>query len=87
VLYYKQAEGKGPTEPKGAEIMTRKELEIFVASGTASHKSRMEHEKREAIKAINDGMFAIAAMHITHAEGHKQAIEELSFLLETMEVE
>lgn len=87
MLYYKQAEGKGPTEIEGSRHMTRKELEIFVASGTASHRSRMEYEKREAIKAINDGMFAVAAMHITHAEGHKQAIEELSFLLETMEVE
>lgn len=63
--------------------MTAKEIQTSIDS----YKERMRYERQRAHAAIDSNEFTIAAMAVAQANAYKGAIDELEFMLESMEVE
>lgn len=63
--------------------MTAKEIQKNIDY----HKAMLDHESKRATELIIGEEFTVAAMALARAAEHKGALEELQFLLESMEVE
>ena len=61
--------------------------ERLIRTSIASYEQRLKYEEERVINAITEHDHSIAAMAITEAAKLKGAIEELEFLLDSMEVE
>lgn len=61
--------------------------ERLIRTSIASYEQRLKYEKQRAQIAITDNEMTVAAMAVAEACKLKGAIEELEFLLDSMEVE
>lgn len=57
----------------------------FIEISIKSYKQRMEQDKANAIKAINDGNLTTAVLSLTEAARMQAVIDELEFIVEEVE--
>lgn len=57
----------------------------LITTSIEAHKARLRYEEQRAVTAITEQHYAIAVMALSDAAKLKGAIEELEFILDSME--